>query len=152
MATAPQSTAPHRVKAVLLDLDGTVYSDGALVPGVIDAIGGLAMGLDVPETQPFTPATAAAASLSHRPASRRFGLLSRDLASYLAPFLSGTGPADYVIASDSRELATYDRLNTAFRHVMAGAEILALLEFASTAPAERSTRRASAPRVRACRS
>ena len=53
-------------------------------------------------------------------------MLSRGLASYLAPYLSESGPADYVIVGDSRELATYGRLNSAFRHIMAGAEILAL--------------------------
>jgi len=147
-----QLTSPQGLKAVLLDLDGTVYFDGALIPGAVEAIARLAgmglatlfltntdsrspqsirqallpMGLDVPAPQLFTPASAAAAFLRHRPNARCFGLLSGDLAAYLAPHLSGSGPADYVIVGDSRDLATYERLNTAFRHIMAGAEILAL--------------------------
>lgn len=148
----PPPTPPPALKAVLLDLDGTVYFDDAPIPGAIEAIGRLAamgldrlyltntdsrsprslrqgllpMGLDIPEAQLFTPASAAAAFLHQRPGVRCFGLLSPDLAEYLAPHLSETGPADFVIVGDSRGLATYDRLNAAFRHIMAGAGILAL--------------------------
>jgi HAD superfamily hydrolase (TIGR01458 family) len=141
-----------RIKAVLLDLDCTIYFDGAPIPGASDALDRLAalgvstlfltntdskspqairrgllpMGLDIPESQLFTPASAALTYLGQRPGARCFGLLSPDLAGLLAPHLVEDGPVDHVIVGDSREFATYDRLNTAFRHIKAGAEILAL--------------------------
>jgi HAD superfamily hydrolase (TIGR01458 family) len=43
-----------------------------------------------------------------------------------APFLAETGPVQYVLVGDVRECLSYAAFDAAFRHLMAGAELLAL--------------------------
>lgn len=136
----------------MLDLDGTLYFKGAQIPHAARALNELremvyrlriltntdskttgtlhretaAMGLPVGETEIFSTVTAALRFLQGHPGKRCFCLLSKELATEFAPFHAGEGAVDYVLVGDFRESVSYDVLNTAFRHVMAGAEIIAL--------------------------
>jgi len=140
------------IKAVLLDLEGTLYAYGAPLPGAHQALTELqaaglrlrfltnsdsktrgsisqdlaAIGLDVPADAIFTPASAALELLRQQPDVRCFGLLSRALRAEFTPFLAETGPVQYVLVGDVRECLSYSAFDAAFRHLMAGAELLAL--------------------------
>lgn len=139
-----------RGKAVLFDLDGTVFFKGAQVPGADQALARLRkagvplrflsnidsrtprtvaaelaqMGLDVAENEIFTPVVAALEFLSRNPAKRCYCLLSQDVAPLFTSCVGPDGEIDYVIVGDCR--VSYEALNEAFRHIMAGAEIIAL--------------------------
>lgn len=141
-----------KIKALLLDLEGTLYFKGAPIPGAVEALDRLKqmglelrfltnidskttetikadlaqMGLPLPVDRIFTPATAALQFLRQNPGKRCYCLLSEELSAAFAPYLQGDGPVDYVIVGDFRESVSYERLNTAFRHIVAGAEIVAL--------------------------
>ncbi|MCL6450553.1 MAG: TIGR01458 family HAD-type hydrolase [Acetobacteraceae bacterium] len=141
-----------RFKALLLDLDGTLYFKGEMLPRADEAVAGFRrkglrlrfltntdsktpatirselkrMGLEAAEAEIFTPATAAFEFFRRNPGKRCHCLLSRELAQAFAPYISREGKADYVVVGDFRESVTYEALNAAFRHIMAGAEIIAL--------------------------
>ena len=144
--------ARRGVKALLIDLDGTLYFRGAPVPGAQRALTALrrlgyqlrfltntdsktavtlqrelaAMGLAVEEPEIFSAASAALHFLQGHPGKRCYCLVSQELSTVFAPFLAEEGAVDYVLVGDFRDSVSYERLNTAFRHVMAGAEIVAL--------------------------
>lgn len=140
------------IKAVLLDLDGTLYFKGLPLPHAAQALDALresgrrlrfltntdskstttlqrevaAMGLKVEENEIFSAASAALHYLHEHVAKRCFCLVSHELAPAFAPFHADDGAVDYVVVGDCRETVNYTVLNAAFRHLMAGAEILAL--------------------------
>lgn len=140
------------IKALLLDLEGTLYFKGAPIPGARQALatlremplqlrfltntdsktsrtiqGDLAnMGLAIEEHEIFTPATAALYFLRQNPDKRCHCLLSPDLAAAFAPYCATGGQVDYVVVGDFRGSVSYETLNTTFRYLMAGAEIIAL--------------------------
>jgi HAD superfamily hydrolase (TIGR01458 family) len=140
------------IKAVLLDLEGTLYTHGAPLPGARQALAELraaglrlrfltnsdsktrgsiaqnlaAIGLEIPADAIFTPATAALELLRQQPGVRCFGLLSQELRAEFTPFLTEFGPVKYVLVGDVRECLSYAAFDAAFRHLMAGAELLAL--------------------------
>ena len=141
-----------RVRALLLDLDGTLYFRGEPIPHADQATAALRemgfqlrfltntdsktagtlhgelgeMGLAIEEEEIFSAATAALRFLQERPGKRYYCLVSQELTTAFAPFHAAEGAVDYVIVGDFRDSVSYDLLNTAFRHVMAGAEIVAL--------------------------
>lgn len=142
-----------RIKGVLIDLDGVLYTGGKPIPGARETIKYLtdekvpfrcisnttrkcrrtiasqlsAMGFAIPEEYIFTPPRAAIAHMK-KTGKNRFHLLTtgdvdRDFAD------AGTRDAenaDYVIVGDAGEALTYNSLNTAFRLLMGGAELIAL--------------------------
>lgn len=136
----------------MLDLDGTLYFRGEPIPHADRAIAALRamgfqlrfltntdsktasrlhrelgkMGLAVAEEEIFSAASAALHFLEAQPSKRYYCLVSQELAAAFAPFHAAEGAVDYVVAGDFRDSVSYDVLNTAFRHVMAGAEIIAL--------------------------
>lgn len=138
-------------KALLLDLDGTVSAKGQLIPGAAEAIATLRragyrlqfltnidsktpeelseqverMGLPIPAQEIVTCLDAGCAYVAARP-GRCYCLLPSRLATRFEAFGSAEEPVRYVILGDQRELAGYEPLNMALRHVMAGAEIVAL--------------------------
>lgn len=140
------------VRALLLDLDGTLYFRGEPIPHADQATAALRemgfqlrfltntdsktastlrrelgeMGLAVAEAEIFSAATAALRFLQERPGKRYYCLVSQELTAAFAPFHAAEGAVDYVVVGDFRDSVSYDLLNTAFRHVMAGAEIVAL--------------------------
>ncbi|HUH78556.1 MAG TPA: TIGR01458 family HAD-type hydrolase [Methanoregula sp.] len=142
------------IKGVLIDLDGVMYVGNEPVPGAKDAIDFLtgcgcsfrfvsnttrksrktiagrlvAMGLEIPERYIFTPPLAAAAYIGRAGKHRCYCLIAGDAGCDLdqarpGPALEG---ADFVVIGDAGEKITYGSMNTAFRYVIGGAEIIAL--------------------------
>jgi HAD superfamily hydrolase (TIGR01458 family) len=140
------------VRAVLLDVDGTLVSAGAAVPGAAATLGWLrergiqirlltnidsrtpetvcreldTAGIEVPVEAVFTPVVAALRFLGQHPAERCHLLLSAELAARFAAHDAGTGAAGYVLVGDCREVGGYAQLDAAFRRLMEGARLLAL--------------------------
>ena len=153
MAEEATGTAMRRnIKALLLDLDGTLYFRGEPMPHAVRTLGALremglqlrfltntdsksaatlqrevaGMGLPIGENEIFSAASAALHFLRTHPGKRCYCLVTHELAAEFAPFLATDGAVDYVLVGDFRDSVSYDRLNTAFRYVMSGAEIVAL--------------------------
>lgn len=151
MSEAPRP-AP---RAILLDLDGTVYAAGAPIPGAITAIDELrtaghplrfftntdsrppssvrdqllGYGVEVAPEELFTPVVAAL-SLLDQPGARAFALVSDALAPLFperdaAPASTGEG-FSHVIVGDCRDALSYRRLDAAFRALRRGARLVAL--------------------------
>lgn len=142
---------PERLKAILSDLDGTVYFRGEMIPGADRALDDLRlrgfklrfltntdskstetiheelarMGLDIPADEIFTPVTALREFLDQNPGKRCRFLISKGLQAELEP-APADGPVDYVVVGDFRESVSYEALNAAFRDLMDGAELIAL--------------------------
>ncbi len=143
----------EQIKALLIDLDGTLHFKGAAIEGANAALAQLrcsnlalrfmtnadsqtnsvlqaqmqALGLDIASTELFTPASALRQLLQNAPGKRCYLLLSPALAAEFAPYASsGPETVDYVVVGDCRETLSYTALNTAFRHLMNGAELIAL--------------------------
>jgi len=140
------------LRAVLLDVDGTLTAHGQPIPGAVPTLSWLrdrsiqvrlltnidsrtpetvcrelcAAGLEVGIGEIFTPVVAALRFLEQRPGERCHLLLSAELAARFAAHDAGTGRADHVLVGDCRELAGFAPLNAAFRRLMDGAGLLAL--------------------------
>ncbi len=149
-----QVRAGRGFEAILADLDGTLYFKKKLFPWAARTVrewkqAGFQvrfltntdsksvrtlqrvlgeMGLTVPEDELFSPAVALLEFLEADPGKTCHFLLSEDLAGQIA--LAESGPrsekVDYVIVGDFRESVAYETLNTAFRHLMSGADLIAL--------------------------
>ncbi|KPI03546.1 HAD-superfamily subfamily IIA hydrolase like protein [Actinobacteria bacterium OK074] len=148
----PASTA----RAALIDLDGTVHARGALLPGSTEAIAQLraqgvrlrfltntdskppaailaeltALGLDITADELFTPVAAARLMLATAGASALL-VVSAAVRPALAEFAgdpTSTGDATptHVVVGDCRDVLNYRLLDSAFRAVRAGAELVAL--------------------------
>lgn len=137
--------------AVLLDLEGTLYEKGRVLPGAVTALGLLraqgyglrfltnvdsrppaaiaaelaGLGLPIEAAELFTPLSAARALLTAVPGARVHPLLATALRSLL-PRLADQPPYTHVLVGDCREVLDYPRLDAAFRAVRDGAELLAL--------------------------
>ena len=132
-----------------MDLDGTLYVGGEAVAGAREAVASLrasglavryvtnttrkprgwvcerlrSMGFAVEEAEIFTPALAAMGRIGR---GTCFALVDDSLLPDLAGLELTDDPPDYVLVGDLGEGFTYERLNPAFRHLMEGAELLAL--------------------------
>lgn len=140
-------------KAVFLDLDGTLYFKGSLIPGANSAIIELrkcglqlrfltntdskadsqilkklhSFGLDVLIEEIFTPVTALKQFMKNAPGKHWNLLLSDELLADLQyEPINDNASADYVVIGDISDNLDYNRLNNAFQAIMAGAEIIAL--------------------------
>ena len=142
------------IKGFLIDLDGVLYVGDHPLAGAQAAIGNLmqknytfrfvsnttrkchktiavllsAMGFDIPEEYIFTPPLAAIAYMK-KTGKRHCHLLTtgdvdRDFEQVCAQDKSAK--RDCVIVGDAGDTITYDSLNAAFRHLMDGAELIAL--------------------------
>jgi len=138
-----------RLKGLLVDLDGTLYVGDEPVEGAREAIDRLkssglvlryvtnttrkprrevckhllSLGFEVEEAEIFTPARAAAGLIGDRSC---FPLVDESLLEDLESVTLAEDRPDYVLVGDFGEGFTYDRLNAAFRHLMDGAELIAL--------------------------
>ncbi len=138
------------VRAVLLDLEGTLYARGAVIDGAVEAVAALrelgvglrfltntdskpaeriraelaGYGLTVAAEELFTPVVAAAQLLTAAGA-RTYPLLSRELREVL-PTLADEPPYSHVLIGDCRDTLDYAALDGAFRAVRDGARLLAL--------------------------
>jgi HAD superfamily hydrolase (TIGR01458 family) len=146
------ATAGPPLRAVLLDVDGTLAHHGRPIPGAAATLRWLrergiqvrvltnidshspesvcaelnAAGLEVAPGAVFTPVVAALRFLEQRPLERCHLLLTAELAARFAAHDAGEGRADYVLVGDCRELSGYAQLDAAFRRLMGGARLLAL--------------------------
>ncbi|MDP8952250.1 MAG: TIGR01458 family HAD-type hydrolase [Actinomycetota bacterium] len=138
-----------KLKGLLIDLDGTLYVEGEPIRGCQEALlelrssgfllrfvtnttrkprrevllGLRRMGFEAEEAEIFTPARAAALMLRDR---RCYPLVADSLLEDLEGMAPSDESPEYVLVGDLGEDFTYARLNAAFRHLMAGAELLAL--------------------------
>jgi len=140
------------LRALLIDLEGTVYQNGRLIPGAVDALAfavsrGIphcfvtnttsrplstvarelsAMGLEVPHERLFT-APRAAREYLWRQSLTRCHLLVRPALYEDFPGIEPDDPKPLaVVLGDLGEEMTFERLNRAFRHVLDGAELVTL--------------------------
>lgn len=145
-----------RIRAVLLDLEGTVYASGRPIEGAAAAIAELrerglglrfltnidsrspaaiarelsGLGLPIEAQGIFTPVSAAIALIravdraGPEPA-RVHALLTTDLLA-LIPNLVPEPPYTHVLVGDCRDVLDYPRLDSAFRALRQGAQLLAL--------------------------
>jgi HAD superfamily hydrolase (TIGR01458 family) len=137
------------LKGLLIDLDGTLYVGDEQMPGAREALETLkasgfalryvtnttrdprrlvrerllALGFEVEEAEIFTPARAAAGRIGKNSC---FALVDDALLEDLAGVDFTENDPDYVLVGDLGADFTYARLNPAFRHLMRGAELLAL--------------------------
>ena len=141
-----------RVKGVLFDLDGTLWFKGKVIEGANECLEwarkrGLKVriltntdtgtgemlrerliddGLDVRPGEIYTPADAALTLVRQNPGKRFHFLVSRRLTSFFEPFSVASPPSDFVVVGDFRDNFSYERLNTAFRHLREGAQLVGL--------------------------
>ncbi|GAA3954638.1 TIGR01458 family HAD-type hydrolase [Actinomadura viridis] len=137
------------MRAVLLDLEGTLYAQGAPVAGAAEAVGalrsrGLALrfltntdskpgariveelagfGLDIPLEELFTPVVAAKALFTS--GSRVYLMVAEALTDEFAG-VAAEPPYTHVLVGDCRETLDYALLDGAFRALRGGAELVAL--------------------------
>jgi len=141
-------------EAILIDLDGVLSVGGIPVPGAREAVGYLeehgypfrvvsnttrssratlatrlaSLGFAIPASSIFTPAVAAAAAVAAGGRTRAALLTTRDVAGELVA--SGIVECDagvqHVVVGDAGDHFTYASLNAAFRHLLDGADLIAL--------------------------
>lgn len=138
-------------RGLLLDLDGTVYTSGAAVPGAREAIVALrqagvplrfvtnttrrsrrllverlaAYGIEVDAGTIFTAVLAGASVLRQRRVTRIAPFVAAAALEDLARF-EFSGRPEAVVVGDLGEGWDFAALNQAFRHLMDGAELVAL--------------------------
>ena len=150
MSSRTVAVAP---RGVLVDIQGTLLlPDGTTVPHAGEAVASMkasglavrfvtnidsvsvgtivgrlrAVGIEADPAEVFTPVSAAARFLQQHGRPRCFLLLPEAVEDQFAAFRPNSGRIDYVVVGDCREGFTYARLNEALRHLMDGAELVAL--------------------------
>jgi HAD superfamily hydrolase (TIGR01458 family) len=144
--------AAPRAAGLLLDIDGTVYKDGRLIPGAAAALAWLGergvphlfttnttrkpraaivarlteLGLTVGEEQCLTAPMAGAAWLRRQGARRILPLLTGATLVEFTGFEVDEETPEVVVVGDLGERWSAARLDRAFRALMGGAELLAL--------------------------
>ncbi|CAN5889108.1 TIGR01458 family HAD-type hydrolase [soil metagenome] len=137
------------LKGLLIDLDGTLYADGEPIDGAREALKRLktsglviryvtnttrkprsavherlrTVGFDIEEGEILTPARVAARLIGDRSC---LPMVDESLLEDLDDIRSTEDCPDFVLVGDLGEKFTYQRLNEAFRQLMAGADLLAL--------------------------
>jgi HAD superfamily hydrolase (TIGR01458 family) len=143
---------PGSVRALLLDLDGVLYVEDEAIAGAREAVerlrsGGLALrfvtnttahsrvrtldkltrlGFAVDEQELVTPAAIAVRHCRERGHRRVELVMNDEVKRDFAELEQAVGEADAVIVGDLGPAFGYDVLNRAFRHLMEGAELIAL--------------------------
>lgn len=141
-----------KIKAIFLDLDGTLYFRKEVIPGAPDAVGMLRQmgyrlrfltntdskaartlckdlldyGFTIGEEEVHTPAETALHYLNERKGIKAFSLVSDELMESFRPYNGSPGETEYVVIGDFRDKVSYGLINEAFRHIDSGARILAL--------------------------
>lgn len=142
----------HKSKALLVDLDGTLYQQGRLVDGAVDALAELErrgiphrfvtnttsrprstivrelaeMGHRVDPERIFTAPRAAREYLVARGATRCMMLVVPTLLEDFPGVEPVTSHVDAVVVGDMGDRFTYEALNGAFRALLDGAELVTL--------------------------
>lgn len=141
-----------RPGALLLDLDGTLYTDAGAVPGVVEALAdlrrrgvplrfvtnttrrsrrGLAerlsgYGVAAEPGEIITAVMSGVALLEARGWRRVAAFVAPETLEDFAAFDLASGRPEVVVVGDLGELWTFGRLNRAFLHLMDGAALVAL--------------------------
>lgn len=143
-------------QVILCDLVGTVYSAEGVIPGAVEAIADLRRnghvfrfltntdskstvnlltelaqkGLDVEAEELFTPVTAAMALIGSQPDARILAVTTREVSEQLAIGLEvvddPAASVTHVVVGDIRSRLDYELLNSAYRALVDGAEMVAL--------------------------
>ena len=142
-----------RVKGLLIDLDGTLYTNNGPIEGAREVLERLdsagisyryitnathkprrevaahlkTLGLPAETGKIFTPAIVVAEQLRAEGVSCH-PLVEESLLEDLQGIPTGYDTPDYVLVGNLGEGFTYGRLNKAFRHLMAGAQLVALIK------------------------
>jgi phospholysine phosphohistidine inorganic pyrophosphate phosphatase len=140
------------VRGLLVDLDGTVYQNGRLIPGAAEALAELTrrgiahrfvtnttskpasaivaelarMGLDVDPAALFTAPQAAREFLLARGWTRCHMLVREALLEDFQGIEPVDGTPDAVVLGDVGDAFTYERLNEAFRMLLDGAALVTM--------------------------
>jgi len=140
------------VRGFLIDLDGVLYVGNRAIDGASEAISFLkekkfpfrcisnttrkcrhsitghltSLGFDIPERQIFTPALAAVAHMMKTGRTAYYLLATGDIERDFSGLKKSDTEPDWVIIGDAGDKITYSSMNTAFRYLMDGAELLAL--------------------------
>jgi HAD superfamily hydrolase (TIGR01458 family) len=142
------------IRGFLIDLDGVLYVGNKAIKGARETIDLLrdrkysfrfisnttrkcrntiaeqlsSMGFDIPIEYIFTPPLAAVAWLKNAGKHDCYLLTTEDVyRDFEQECVCDTGSkVDFVIIGDAGDKLTYDNLNTAFRHLMNGADLIAL--------------------------
>lgn len=141
-----------KIKALLIDLEGTLYFKDKQLPGVAEVLSKLqelglsmkfltntdskttnsitrkldTMGFSINEADIFTPITAAIKFLESQKEKNSYFLLSENVKNSFIKYAKEDEKVDYVIIGDFRDTVNYETLNIAFQHIMAGSELIAL--------------------------
>jgi HAD superfamily hydrolase (TIGR01458 family) len=149
-----EKTEMKDVRGFLIDLDGVLYVGDSAVEGAREAIELLktrnylfrfvsnttrkcrktiadrlsSMGFDIPVESIFTPPMAAVAFIKNSQKNNCFFLITGDVYHDFENdcICYPATSVDYVILGDAGDNVTYGSLNTAFRHLMKGADLIAL--------------------------
>ena len=140
------------IKGVLLDLDGTIFVGDRLIPGAADAVGALRrgglplrfgtnttrmsrtalvshlreMGLELEPAEIFSAPLAAAAWLEKKSLWNLSLCVPEAAHADFGHFKVNETSPQAVVVGDLGEAWDFTRLNSAFRHIMEGAEFVAL--------------------------
>ncbi len=144
---------PDQVRAVLIDLQGTLLTPGGVayrrageayaslqargldlrVVTNVDSVPTAtlvrrlaAAGVPVRGDDVFSPVSAACRFFERHGRPRCYLLVPDAIEPEFATFRANGGRVDYVVVGDCREGFTYDRLNEALRHLRTGAQLVAL--------------------------
>ncbi len=138
------------IRGVLLDLGGVLFNGPQAIPGSIDAVSRLRhaglpirfltnstraprrqlltklreIGFEITPDELFTPARAACDFLTARNRAAHL-LIHPDLAEDFAD-MQASSPDISVVVGDAAQHFTYDAMNAAFRHLIDGADLVAL--------------------------
>lgn len=143
-----------KIRSLLIDLDGVLYTGDRLIPGAAETLAWLArrnytfrfisnttrrsrtaialrlgrMGLDIPPSSIFTPAVAATAFIRDRGGSVVHLLATADVCREFedSGLICRQEESDYVVVGDAGDGFTYRDLTVAFRNVLRGIPLLAL--------------------------
>ncbi|NLT35582.1 MAG: HAD-IIA family hydrolase [Gaiellales bacterium] len=141
-----------RVRALLVDLEGTVRFGGTPIPGAAEALNRLRaagyslcfttnidsmtakdicrgltdIGVQADPAEIFTPVAALRHFMARNPERSWLFLLSKDVQSGFAALQGAAQAADFVVVGDFRDEFSYERINSAYRQLMNGARLVAL--------------------------
>ncbi len=142
----------ENVRALLVDLDGVLYNEDRPIPGAIEAVSRLRehrlalrfvtnttahcrdrtldklarLGFGVDDHELITPAALAVRHCRERGHDRVALIMNEEVKRDFAELTETSNRADAVIIGDLGPAFSYDVLNQAFRHVIDGADLIAL--------------------------
>ena len=147
-----QETSPTRLKAFLIDMDGTLYFKGEPCPGAIETVNYLrqekyqlrfltnttaktpkmlhaqmqALGFDIYEDEIFNATYACLQYLRSQPKNRCHFMVDGAVKAFFKEIPIDDDAPDFVVVGDYGEGFDFHTLNHAFRLLMNGAELIAL--------------------------